>query len=110
MFLEFNNQQIELDENGYLKNGNDWKESIATLIAEKENIILTKAHWEVIYFVRDFYATYETSPAMRALTKAMALKLGAEKANSRALYQLFPEGPAKQATKIAGLPKPVNCI
>ncbi|MEW5027546.1 TusE/DsrC/DsvC family sulfur relay protein, partial [Klebsiella pneumoniae] len=25
-------------------------------------------------------------------------------------YRLFPKGTAKQATKIAGLPKPVKCI
>lgn len=110
MFLETSSQKIALDKQGYLKNWQEWDEQIAEHLAIKEGIALTKAHWEVIYFVRDFYATYETSPAMRALTKAMALKLGAEKANSRALYQLFPEGPAKQATKIAGLPKPVNCI
>ena len=42
--------------------------------------------------------------------KAMANKFGEEKGNSRYLYRLFPKGPAKQATKIAGLPKPVKCI
>ena len=44
------------------------------------------------------------------LVKAMASKFGEEKGNSRYLYRLFPKGPAKQATKIAGLPKPVKCI
>lgn len=110
MFLETPTQKIALDENGYLKNGQDWTEQIATLLAEREKITLTPEHWEVIYFVREFYLTYQTSPAMRALTKAMALKFGAEKANSRYLYRLFPDGPAKQATKLAGLPKPVKCI
>lgn len=28
----------------------------------------------------------------------------------RELYQLFPEGPAKLAAKIAGIPKPRGCI
>ncbi|HAV2409472.1 TPA: TusE/DsrC/DsvC family sulfur relay protein, partial [Escherichia coli] len=51
-----------------------------------------------------------TSPAIRMLVKAMANKFGEEKGNSRYLYRLFPKGPAKQATKIAGLPKPVKCI
>ena len=45
-----------------------------------------------------------------ALVKAMEKQYGPEKGNSRYLYKLFPEGPAKQATKIAGLPKPVKCI
>ena len=50
------------------------------------------------------------APAIRALVKAMEKQYGPEKGNSRYLYKLFPEGPAKQATKIAGLPKPVKCI
>lgn len=57
-----------------------------------------------------FYLEFNTSPAIRMLVKAMANKFGEEKGNSRYLYRLFPKGPAKQATKIAGLPKPVKCI
>ena len=67
-------------------------------------------HWEVVRFVREFYLEFNTSPAIRMLVKAMANKFGEEKGNSRYLYRLFPKGPAKQATKIAGLPKPVKCI
>jgi len=81
-----------------------------TTLAQLENIELTDAHWEVIYFVRDFYQEYNTSPAIRMLVKAMAEKLGADKGNSRYLQRLFPEGPAKQATKLAGLPKPAKCL
>lgn len=80
------------------------------MIAENEGITLTAEHWEVVCFVRDFYTEYHTSPAIRMLVKAMANQFGEEKGNSRYLYRLFPEGPAKQATKIAGLPKPVKCI
>jgi tRNA 2-thiouridine synthesizing protein E len=47
---------------------------------------------------------------MRALVKAMASEFGSEKGNSRYLFKLFPKGPAKQATKIAGLPKPAKCL
>lgn len=88
----------------------DWSEALALLLAEQESIQLTDAHWEVIRFVRTFYLEFNTSPAIRMLVKAMAQKYGEEKGNSRYLYRLFPKGPAKQATKIAGLPKPVKCI
>ncbi|MBB6055846.1 TusE/DsrC/DsvC family sulfur relay protein [Tolumonas osonensis] len=108
--LVLGNKEIETDTYGYLKNMSDWTPELAELIAAGEQITLSEAHWEVIHFVRDFYAEYKTSPAIRALVKAMALKLGEDKGNSRYLYRLFPEGPAKQATKIAGLPKPAKCI
>ena len=101
---------IELDKQGYLVNYQDWSEDLAIAIAQKEPLVLTEAHWEVVHFVREFYLTYNSSPAMRALVKAMAKKLGPEKGNSRYLFRLFPDGPAKQATKIAGLPKPARCL
>jgi tRNA 2-thiouridine synthesizing protein E len=79
-------------------------------MAKRDSMELTQGHWEVINFVREFYLTYNTSPAIRALTKAMKAEFGEAKASSRYLYKLFPEGPAKQATKYAGLPKPARCI
>ncbi|MER2474246.1 sulfurtransferase TusE [Photorhabdus laumondii] len=108
--LVFEGQEIETDAQGYLKNSSDWHEAIALLLAEQEEITLTEQHWEVIRFIREFYKEFNTSPAIRMLVKAIAQKYGEEKGNSRYLYRLFPKGPAKQATKIAGLPKPVKCI
>ncbi|RCU52434.1 sulfurtransferase TusE [Corallincola luteus] len=107
---DFDGKQIATDKLGYLENIDDWSESLAALIASNENIELTPSHWQVVHFVRDFYLEFNTSPAIRVLVKAMAKKYGEEKGNSRYLYKLFPKGPAKQATKIAGLPKPVKCI
>lgn len=108
--LEFNDQYIATDKQGYLLDSNDWSEALAPVIALQENITLSESHWEVIHFVRDFYLEYNTSPAIRMLVKAMAKALGEDKGNSIYLYKLFPKGPAKQATKIAGLPKPARCI
>ncbi|WP_410015866.1 TusE/DsrC/DsvC family sulfur relay protein [Sodalis sp. C49] len=108
--MQFNGVEIATDTQGYLKNSADWHEALAREIALREHIEMTEAHWQVIHFVRDFYLQYNTSPAIRMLVKAMGQKYGEEKGNSRYLYRLFPQGPAKQATKIAGLPKPVNCI
>ncbi|RYV01585.1 sulfurtransferase TusE [Shewanella sp. OPT22] len=106
----YNEQQIETDKQGYLLDFKLWNKDIAQLIAETDKVELTDAHWEVINFVREFYLEYKTSPAIRALVKAIKLSMGEEKGNSKYLYKLFPEGPAKQATKIAGLPKPARCI
>ena len=108
--LNVNNTIIETDPLGYLLDVNQWNQDVALAIAEKENLQLTEAHWEVIHFMRDFYKEYKTSPAIRMLVKAMAQKLGEDKGNSRYLQRLFPNGPAKQATKLAGLPKPAKCL
>ena len=108
--MEFNGKTIDVDGEGYLKNRDDWSEALAEQIAQNEGIALSDAHWEVVRFVRAFYLEYNTSPAIRMLVKAMAQKYGEEKGNSRYLFRLFPDGPAKQATKIAGLPKPAKCL
>lgn len=109
MFI-FEGSEIETDSEGYLKETTQWSEAMAEVIAAQEGISLSVEHWEVVRFVRDFYLEFNTTPAIRMLVKAMANKFGEEKGNSRYLYRLFPKGPAKQATKIAGLPKPVKCI
>lgn len=108
--LQHQGQIIATDKQGYLLDHTLWDEDLAEVIAEHDDFVLTDLHWEVIRFVRQFYLTYNTSPAIRALTKAMKAEFGEEKASSRYLYKLFPEGPAKQATKYAGLPKPARCI
>lgn len=108
--IEFNGKTYETDKHEYLANIDDWNEELALHIAELESIDMTPGHWEVVNFVQDFYREFDTSPAMRVLVKAMKKQLGEDKGNSRYLYKLFPKGPAKQATRIAGLPKPAKCI
>ena len=60
--------------------------------------------------LRSYYEEYQIAPAVRVLTKAIGKKLGKDKGNSKYLYELFPYGPAKQACKYAGLPKPTGCV
>jgi dissimilatory sulfite reductase related protein len=110
MSFELNGKSYETDEEGYLTNLGDWSEDVATLIAQQENVAMTPNHWEVINFLRTYYNDYQIAPAVRVLTKAIGKTLGPEKGNSKYLYELFPYGPAKQACKIAGLPKPTGCV
>ncbi|WP_410051771.1 TusE/DsrC/DsvC family sulfur relay protein [Buchnera aphidicola] len=104
-----NYEKIEKDLEGYLKNNKDWNTSLAKEIAKKENIILTYEHWEIIYFIRNFYFKYNITPSMRMLINSMN-KILSKKIHSVYLFQLFPKGPAKQASKIAGIPKPSQCL
>ena len=108
--LILNQKHYPLDKHGYLANIDLWTTEVATEFARLEQIVMTDAHWEVVHFVRKFYQEYNTSPAIRLLVKSMGEKLGPEKGNSKYLFMLFPEGPAKQATRIAGLPKPAKCL
>ena len=110
MAIEVNGTSYEVDEEGYLVNLSEWNEDIGKVLAEGEKIDMTPAHWEVVNFLRDYYNEFQIAPAVRVLTKAIGKKLGPEKGNSQYLYELFPYGPAKQACKIAGLPKPTGCI
>lgn len=110
MPIEVNGKSFETDEEGYLVNLTDWTEDIAGAIAKQENIEMSQNHWEVVNFLREYYNEYQIAPAVRVLTKAISKKLGPEKGSNQYLYELFPYGPAKQACKIAGLPKPTGCV
>jgi tRNA 2-thiouridine synthesizing protein E len=101
---------IQRDKLGFLVNLSDWTEALATEMAAEEGIELSEAHWEVIHLLRAFYAEFALSPAMRILVKHVRSQLGEEKGNSIYLMQLFPGSPAKLASKLAGLPKPDNCL
>ena len=108
--IEVNGKSYEVDEEGYLVNLAEWNEEIGGYLAQTEGVTMTDQHWEVVNFLRDYYNEFQIAPAVRVLTKAIGKKLGAEKGNSQYLYELFPYGPAKQACKIAGLPKPTGCV
>lgn len=100
----------EFDKEGFLRDLRNWSPLVADQIATAENLELTPAHWEIIHLLRAYYMEYDSSPAMRALVKYCAIKLGADKGKSIYLMSLFPGSPAKVASKIAGLPKPDNCL
>lgn len=101
---------IELTEEGYLVDASQWSPAVAHALAHNDACSLKDEHWLILHYLRDFYQDYAHSPAMRILIKSLKEVLGEEKANSQYLYTLFPYGPAKQATKYAGLPKPKHCI
>ncbi|WP_308367205.1 MULTISPECIES: TusE/DsrC/DsvC family sulfur relay protein [unclassified Microbulbifer] len=108
--IQVEGREIPLDKEGFLRNLNDWSPAVAEQLARAEGIELTEAHWQVIRLLQEFYREFELSPAMRPLVKYAGQHLGADKGRSIYLMQLFPPSPAKVASKIAGLPKPTNCL
>ena len=110
MAYQINGTTYEHDEEGYLTDINVWNRELAEMIAKSENLDMTEEHWEVVNFLRDYYEEYQIAPAIRVLVKAMKKSFGPEKGNNKYLYTLYPYGPAKQACKIAGLPKPTGCV
>lgn len=101
---------ISTDDDGFLQDLSDWNEAVAIELAARENIELNESHWEIIFLLRDFHQEFDLSPAMRPLSKYIKQHLSADKASSIYLLTLFPGSPAKLAAKIAGLPRPENCL
>lgn len=108
--FDFNGKYYETDEEGYLVNLEDWSKDVAEYIAKTEDVEMDERRWEVVNFLKDYYNQYQMAPMIKILIKEMKKMFGPEKGSNQYLYELFPAGPAKQACKIAGLPKPTGCV
>jgi len=108
--LEFEGKSYEVDEEGYLMDWSVWTEGIAGVMAKEDGLELSEQHWDVIRFLREYFEKYQIAPMIKILTKELAKKYGKEKGNTKYLYELYPAGPAKQACRYAGLPKPTGCV
>lgn len=108
--LQCEGRSIALDKEGYLRELADWNEAVAEELARQEEISLGPAHWEIINLLRRFHQRHGVSPATRALITLVKRELGPDKGRSVYLMKLFRGSPAKTASKIAGLPRPDNCL
>jgi tRNA 2-thiouridine synthesizing protein E len=103
MNYQINDSTLEADDEGYLLEPS-FDDAACTGIAASEGITLTDDHWAVINYLRDQYREQGQTPNYRQMLKDLAELLPQH--DSKSLYDLFPGGPAKQAVRIAGLPKP----
>lgn len=102
--IEVNGQQVEVDEDGFIINPEQWNEDVANVFAKTEGVEeITEEHWKVINYLRDYYQQFQVAPMIRKLCKETGFNL-------KKIYELFPSGPAKGACKLAGLPKPTGCV
>ena len=104
-FIELNGKQLEVNEEGFLVHSEVWDQEVAALLARVEEGIeaMTKEHWAVVDFIRNYFLEKNLAPMVRSICKTTGLPL-------RRIYELFPSGPAKGACKVAGLPKPDGCV
>jgi TusE/DsrC/DsvC family sulfur relay protein len=103
--LNVNDKQLELNEEGFLTDPQQWDKQVAEALAKAQEGIgnLTPEHWAIIEFIRNHFLQTNLAPMVRSICKTTGLPL-------RRIYELFPSGPAKGACKIAGLPKPDGCV
>ncbi|MGI9326035.1 MAG: TusE/DsrC/DsvC family sulfur relay protein [Pseudomonadales bacterium] len=99
---------VDLD--GFLLDYRQWSLEAAKQLATVEEIDLTAEHLQVLETARAFYQKYQRSPDMRPLVRWVREQLGEDYGNSIALMQLFPGQTARLVSKLAGLPKPPNCL
>ncbi len=97
--------ELETDDQGFLVEA-DFGDEVVRVIAAAESIELTDAHWKVVAYLRDEYREQGHTPNFRNMLKGLADVLPG--CDSKALYDLFPVGPAKQGPKVAGLPQPLG--
>lgn len=98
-----NGEELETDDQGYLL-APDYRDEVVEAIAAAEGITLTDGHWSVVRYLRDEYREHGHTPNFRNMLKGLAEVMPG--CDSKALYDLFPIGPAKQGAKVAGLPQP----
>ncbi|MCJ7468546.1 MAG: TusE/DsrC/DsvC family sulfur relay protein [Maribacter sp.] len=94
--------EIEVNEEGYLTNFSQWTEEICECIADEQGISMTDKHWEVIKYIHEKHKNDEPL-SIRGIKNSGVIDI-------KEFYSLFPGGPLKKATMIAGIPKPKSCI
>jgi len=93
---------VQCNDQGYLTQMDEWNKEIGVEIAKEEEINMTDKHWEVISYLQD-QCRKEIPLTIRKIGKSGVVSI-------KEFYQLFPDGPLKKASRIAGIPKPVSCI
>ena len=93
---------LDLTEDGYLKDFSQWNKEVGLEIAKEEGITMTDRHWDVIKYLQDQYKN-EKPLSIRSVGKSGVVSI-------KEFYELYPSGPLKISSRIAGIPKPASCI
>jgi dissimilatory sulfite reductase related protein len=99
---EINGITINVNEEGYFLDPTQWSKDIAIEMAKRENIELSDKHFQILEFLRNRFLNGETL-TIRSIGKSGIVDI-------KQFYELFPGGPLKMSSKIAGIPKPASCV
>ncbi len=102
--LDVAGYQVLIDNEGYIQDMNEWSEAFARALAKEEGLDLTDEHWEVIYYIRDYYEEHQVQAQVRTMIRHFTKVWGPERGNNRYLHDIFPKGgPQKQGNRLAGI-------
>ena len=97
-------REVETDSEGYLRCLDDWSEDFVRAQAQAEGLELSDEHWQLIRFLREYYAEHGVQAQVRAMIRHFSQAWGPERGNNHYLHQIFPRGgPQKQGNRLAGL-------
>lgn len=96
--------RVDLDDQGFMQSPDSWNDKVAAALARDEGIEeLTDEHWQIIDYLREYQEDHGNAPMIRQLCKDTGFTL-------KRIYELFENGPAKGACRVAGLPRPDSCV
>jgi len=109
MHIDLGDKRIELNKEGFVADPWTWTREVAEHMAHRDGLTLTEGHWEIINYLRGYFEKYQIAPMIKILAREIG-RIRPDAGNTLYLYRLFPDGPAKQACRYAGLPKATGCV
>ena len=103
-YLNVDGRPVGVDQEGYIQDMDDWSEAFALALAEREGLVLTPDHWDVIHFIRSYHEEHRVQAQVRDMIKHFRKVWGHERGNNHYLHEIFPRGgPQKQGNRLAGI-------
>ena len=99
---EYAGVTVDVNDEGYFTNHQQWTKEIAAAVATEEGLELTDKHYAILEFLRNRFNSGEAL-SIRSINKSGIIDV-------KEFYAMFPGAPLKRSTKIAGIPKPSSCI
>lgn len=102
--LQVGDRIVDTDQEGYIQDMEAWSEDFAKALAAQEGLTLTDEHWEIIHYIREYFAEHQVQAQVRDMIKHFRETWGEERGNNHYLHEIFPKGgPQKQGNRLAGI-------